>query len=158
MRNPPWSREELILALDLYLRHHARGPNDSQVVALSETLNRFRIHPERTDAERFRNPNGVYMKLQNFRRLDPKYPGVGLTRGNKLEEVVWREYVGEPKKLRRKVEELERSASSSHVAAPERHEHRTVRLDPDLAEAFPNDEMVNRVLREVLGVAERLRR
>jgi 5-methylcytosine-specific restriction enzyme A len=157
VRNPPWSREELILALDLYLRHHATGPNDPEVVALSETLNRLRIHRDRPDSERFRNPNGVYMKLQNFRRLDPKYPGVGLTRGNKLEEVVWREFFGEPRKLRETAVKLERSARQPRVAEPKPHGHRMARLDPDAARAFPDDESVNRVLRELLAIAERLK-
>jgi 5-methylcytosine-specific restriction enzyme A len=157
VRNPPWSREELIFALDLYLRHHATGPNDPEVVALSETLNRLPIHRDRPDAERFRNPNGVYMKLQNFRRLDPKYPGEGLRRGNKLEEVVWREYVGEPRKLREAVATLERSARQPSVAEPKPDGHRMARLDRDVAQAFPDDESVNRALRELLAIAERLK-
>ena len=42
--------------------------------------------------EKFRNRNGVYMKLMNFRRFDPKYKGKGLERGNRDEEVVWKLY------------------------------------------------------------------
>jgi hypothetical protein len=40
-RNPTCSRDELILALDLYLRHRERLPdsNDAEIVELSQTLN-----------------------------------------------------------------------------------------------------------------------
>lgn len=50
----------------------------------------------------FRNPNGVYMKMMNFRRFDPAYTGrghVGLTRGNKDEEVVWNEFARDRPRL-----------------------------------------------------------
>jgi len=49
-----------------------------------------------TDAETFRNANGVYMKMMNFRRFDPEYTvggKVGLVRGNKLEKVIWDEFI-----------------------------------------------------------------
>ncbi len=51
-------------------------------------------------AESFRNASGVYMKLMNFRRLDPEYTAggrMGLTRGAKGDEEVWREFAGRPR-------------------------------------------------------------
>ena len=100
MPNPPWARDELIIALDLYLRHHATSADDPEVVSVSELLNALPIHTERDDAERFRNANGVYMKLGNFQSIDPAYPGVGLQRGNRLEQVVWDEFASNPERLR----------------------------------------------------------
>jgi predicted HNH restriction endonuclease len=96
-RNPSWTREELILALDLYLRHRTSPPSKTsdEVAALSALLNKLRNARNVSDAETFRNVNGVYMKMMNFRRFDPEYTAsgkVGLTRGNKLEEVVWDEF------------------------------------------------------------------
>jgi len=90
-RNPPWQRDELILALDLYFRCSPLGisQDHTEVIGLSEVLNRLPIHTNRPDAARFRNPNGVYMKLCNFLRFDPSYKGTGLKRGNRLEEIVW---------------------------------------------------------------------
>lgn len=40
------------------------------------------------------------MKLGNFLSHDPDYPGVGLARGNKLEKAVWKDFSGDPQKLR----------------------------------------------------------
>ncbi|MBM3566205.1 MAG: HNH endonuclease, partial [Alphaproteobacteria bacterium] len=49
--------------------------------------------------DKFRNANGVYMKLMNFRRFDPDYHGKGLERGGKDEEVVWNLYANKPGEL-----------------------------------------------------------
>lgn len=91
LRNPKWHRDELILALDLYFRHPPNHISKShpEVIKLSSLLNELPLFPDRPDKERFRNPNGVYMKLCNFLRLDPSYKGTGLSRGGKDEEVVW---------------------------------------------------------------------
>jgi 5-methylcytosine-specific restriction protein A len=104
-RNPPWTIDELILALDLYLQHHGNPPgkNSAEIVQLSETLNAMASKFGASDYEKFRNPNGVYMKLMNFRRFDPDYTAsgrVGLTRGNKNEQVVWERFAANPAKLR----------------------------------------------------------
>jgi 5-methylcytosine-specific restriction enzyme A len=94
LRNPAWQRDELILALDLYFRHQPLSINGKhyEVKKLSDILNCLPIHNIRPDEQRFRNPNGVYMKLCNFLRYDPSYKGVGLKRGNKLEGEIWNEF------------------------------------------------------------------
>jgi predicted HNH restriction endonuclease len=96
-RNPAWIRDELILALDLYLRHRASPPSktSNHVTELSAFLGKLVGVRGATDAETFRNANSVYMKMMNFRRFDPEYTvdgKVGLVRGNKLEKVVWNEF------------------------------------------------------------------
>ena len=103
-RNPSWSRDELILALDLYLRHRISPPSktSSEVAELSAFLSQLAGARSGSDAQTFRNVNGVYMKMMNFRRFDPEYTvdgKVGLVRGNKLEEVVWNEFHADPAKL-----------------------------------------------------------
>jgi len=101
MKNPPWERDELILALDLYFRHNPShiGQTHPEVRALSRILNTLPIHQHRPDAARFRNANGVHMKLCNFLRLDPTYSGRGLSRGGVLEEEVWREFANDRQRL-----------------------------------------------------------
>ncbi|MEN2474254.1 HNH endonuclease [Burkholderia sp. GS2Y] len=103
-RNPPWTRDELILALNLYLHHRASPPgkDSPEVAELSSILNDMGRVLGLGDADTYRNPNGVYMKMMNFRRFDPEYTNdgkVGLTRGNKDEEVVWEEFAGDPSRL-----------------------------------------------------------
>lgn len=91
MRNPKWHRDEIILALDLYFKLepgqiHARNP---AIIELSKVLNKLPIHEERPDSIKFRNPNGVGLKLSNFLALDPTYDGKGMKSFSKLDKLVF---------------------------------------------------------------------
>src|SRR5271166_5792572 len=99
-RNPTWVRDELILALDMYLRFTGNPPRkgSAEIDELSETLNRLGRYLGIATRDRFRNVNGVYMKLMNYRRFDPAFTQagkVGLSRGGKAEEDVWNEFAGD---------------------------------------------------------------
>lgn len=123
--NPPWSRDELILALDLYLRFRNAplGKDSLEVAELSAFLGRMGRGLGLTDAETFRNANGIYMKMMNFRRFDPEYTAggrVGLVRGNKEEEVIWNEFSRDPPALAAAVAGIHAAvdgATSANVAA-----------------------------------------
>ena len=69
MRNPKWHRDEIILALDLYydLESGQMNSSNDKVIELSELLNKLPIHGYRPNQEKFRNPNGVNLKLGNFK-------------------------------------------------------------------------------------------
>ena len=97
-KSPPWSRDELILALDLYMRHNPIKINakHKEIINLSNILKKLSTHDGNN---KFRNPTGVYMKLCNYLRFDPEYPGTGLTRGGKLEEIIWKEFSNKPEYL-----------------------------------------------------------
>ena len=91
MRNPKWHRDEIILALDLYFKLepgqiHARNP---EIIALSKVLNKLPIHEERPDSVKFRNPNGVGLKLSNFLAIDQTYSGKGMQSFSKLDKLVF---------------------------------------------------------------------
>jgi len=93
--NPNWTREEVVLALDLY---HAcggqtPGPSDDRVRALSGTLRAFPHHSQAARQESFRNPDGVAFKLQNLRSVAT---GGGLTNTSKTDREVWEEFGGDP--------------------------------------------------------------
>ena len=110
MRNPPWTRDELLITLEFYLRyaHSIPGKTSTEIKKLSELLNQLRSKMERDvpDKEKFRNPNGVYMKLMNFRSHDPAYKGKGLQRGNKDEGVVWALYSSNTDALKKTCENI----------------------------------------------------
>jgi len=118
-RNPPWSRDELILALALYFRHSPLhiSKTHREVVALSRLLNRLPLQTDRPDAERFRNPNGVYMKMCNFLALDPKYSGTGLSAGGKKDKEVWDDYAEDRARLRRVAEAIRVNGTGPEAAA-----------------------------------------
>ena len=117
MRNPPWSRDELIVTLDFYLAHTPSLPGKSspEIVELSQFLNAMQTRWQATVPDKFRNQNGVYMKLMNFRHIDPEYPATGLNRGSNQDSVVWERYASNPDELR-KVSEAIRSFVASDLA------------------------------------------
>ena len=101
MANPTWTHDELIVALDFYVQHPRLMPGkvSSEIKALSDVLNRLRVKVGMVGDDTYRNANGVYMKLMNFRRFDPDYPGKGLERGGREDEVVWSLYASRPVEL-----------------------------------------------------------
>ena len=114
-RNPSWSRDELIVTLDFYVRHAPSIPSKTsrEIAELSAFLNQLRVKVGMEGDERFRNSNGVYMKLMNFRRFDPSYSGSGLERGGREDEVVWNLYADQQIELHRAAEAI-RSFVNSH--------------------------------------------
>lgn len=123
-RNPAWTYDELILALDLYFRFPPSQVSQShpEVIQLSEILNQLPVHSIRPDPERFRNPNGVYMKLCNFLRFDPSYSGTGLRAGGKKEEEVWNRFADDRERLREVAEAIRtgvRATTDAEVIARE---------------------------------------
>lgn len=82
-KNPNWASDELILALDLYLRRGQLAKGHADVSELSELLNALPIHTTRPDLERFRNPAGVALKLATFGALDPSHEGAGMSHGGR---------------------------------------------------------------------------
>lgn len=94
MKNPPWSTDELIVTLDFYIRHSPNIPQKTseEIKSLSNFLNKLQVKTGVIGNKTFRNNNGVYMKLMNFKRLDPNYHGKGLERGSKGDEQVWNRY------------------------------------------------------------------
>ena len=104
-RNPPWTRDELILALDFYFSHRRTVPDkrSEDIAALSREINATAHRLGLTGSETLRNRNGVYMKLMNFRSHDPQFTGrgrKGLSRGNKDETVVWDQFADDLHRLR----------------------------------------------------------
>jgi 5-methylcytosine-specific restriction protein A len=120
-RNPPWERDELILALDLYVRDGLVDDTDPRVVELSELLNRLPLHPLHPDPDRFRNPNAVHLKLANFAALDPAYPGTGMQHGGQRDRQVWDEFSDDRDRLRALADAIRTEAARQQVAplAPE---------------------------------------
>lgn len=103
MKNPKWHRDEIILALDLYFQED-RGSIDARnpkVINLSNILNKLPIHTTIPDSIKFRNPNGVSLKLSNFLAIDPSYSGVGMPAHSKLDKEVFLEFVDNKQELYR---------------------------------------------------------
>ena len=88
--NPKWTRDETILALDLYFAVQPRMPSgiDMDVKALSSLLRRLPYHEEAARKPSFRNPDGVAFKLQNIRQVAT---GKGLGNVSQMDRTIWSE-------------------------------------------------------------------
>jgi 5-methylcytosine-specific restriction protein A len=88
--NPKWTREETILALDLYLRSEGSIPPKTHpaVVELSQLLRSLPYHQAAARNKSFRNPDGVAFKLQNLRQAAT---GRGLDHTSAMDKRVWEE-------------------------------------------------------------------
>jgi 5-methylcytosine-specific restriction protein A len=97
--NPKWTREELILALDLYFqtRNSLPGPKDQRVIALSRELRSLPYHAEAARKQSFRNPDGVAFKLQNLRQVAT---GQGLSNTSKADREIWEHLGDDPGRTR----------------------------------------------------------
>lgn len=119
MKNPKWSRDELILALDFYLDHYPSLPdkNTVELQELSRILNQLMNKLGHTGDSKYRNPNGVYMKLMNFLPFDPRYSGKGLERGGKGDEEVWNLYSDKPATLKLIANNIKNSMDSIEIVS-----------------------------------------
>ena len=97
--NPDWSRDEVILALDLYLSCGGSIPSgsDPRVEALSKTLRGLTVHQASSRVGSFRNPDGVSFKLQNIRQVAS---GKGLANVSRVDREVWAAYGDKPAEVK----------------------------------------------------------
>lgn len=115
MKNPSWVRDEIILAMDLYLSAGRKQlpPSHRDVIELSNLLNRLPVHSVSMRGKNFRNATGVSMILGNFLAIDPQRDGRGLSRANRLQAVVWRDFESNPVALRQIAEAIRNGVSLS---------------------------------------------
>lgn len=140
-RNPPWSREELILALELYLRAGLLDDKAPEVQQLSEALKDLAF-VQKEDPAVFRNPNGVAMKLANFAAFDPNYKGKGLTAGGRLDREVFEEFLGRDLVLATEARKLREQWQGSHEFGAVAEDAES--YDLNLAELLDEREKVER--------------
>jgi hypothetical protein len=67
------------------------GASSPQVIELSETLKRLGAYPAELQGEKYRNPNGFYLKLMNLRSVETE-GAHGMAAGSKTDAAVWRDF------------------------------------------------------------------
>jgi len=92
IKNPLWTRDELIIATAFYKEHapHIPSKTDERLIQLANEIRSLAMSLGLFGNNTFRNPNGVYMKLMELKKYDPEYLGKGLGRNRRsLEQEVW---------------------------------------------------------------------
>lgn len=89
--NPKWTRDETLLALDLYftLKGQVPSPKAAEIIALSNLLRSLPYHAEAAKQPTFRNPDGVGFKLMNLRQVAT---GKGLGNVSNMDRQMWKEF------------------------------------------------------------------
>ncbi len=107
---PDWTVDELMLALDLYLRTRGRvsySSTSKEVTELSAELRALRIFTgDLRSHPRFRNPSGVALKLHNFSSIDPDHEGQGMAHGSAKDADVWDAWAHRPGELGKAVTQI----------------------------------------------------
>jgi len=98
--NPHWTREETLLALDLFLSLDGTVPSPKapEITSLSALLRSLPYHAEAAKRSTFRNPDGVGFKLMNIRQVAT---GRGLGNVSNMDRQIWAEYGSRPDEVRR---------------------------------------------------------
>ena len=99
-RDPNWTFEETILALELIqlCRPGVPQKGDPRISELSATLGALPIHPLDKKTEKFRNPAGVYMKINNLLSVETK-PGRKGLKVSAMDRSVWDRFSTKPEEV-----------------------------------------------------------
>ncbi len=97
--NPAWTRDETLLALDLYfnLAGSVPSPKSPEIRELSDLLRTLPYHAEAAKQPTFRNPDGVGFKLMNLRQVAT---GKGLGNVSNMDRLIWAEFGQRPSEVR----------------------------------------------------------
>jgi hypothetical protein len=110
-RNVPWSRDELLRVLDLYLREGPLSRSSRLVEDLSREL-RAMGHGQ-SYHEGHRSPDAVAMQLARFAAADPRSARSDRGRGGPGLKKLWDEFGGDPSRVQAEVERLRRARTGS---------------------------------------------
>ena len=111
MRNQVWSKDELILTLELYSNLKGRIPDvrHPEVAALASELAELAMIDAGSEARPGRSKAAIIFKMSNFRALDPKAKAkgkLGFRKGGVEDRNVWKGFANDPKSILLAAEEI----------------------------------------------------
>jgi hypothetical protein len=129
---PPWREDEMVLGLEVYLRHRGKrlGKGHRDVLDLSDVLRRLGPLQGEVRRSAFRNPAGVEQQLGKFLSLDPQSEIEGRGQPSALHRAIWDQYARKPRALRRRVAGLMNSLEALPRSGAARYEP----LAPEVSE------------------------
>ena len=138
-----WKREEVILAMSFYVTSGAfaggpiPGQSSAQIVQLSNLLKKLGAYPPEVQGEKYRNPNGVYLKLMNLRAIQAE--GVhGMNAYSQLDAAVWRDFVDDLPKLHADAADIRMRLGEGAIQPAEAEPMmEDVEIEQQHTEAFP---------------------
>ncbi|MGY2118913.1 HNH endonuclease [Nocardia gipuzkoensis] len=116
--DPPWTRDELILACDLIMDNGWRQirESDPRAKELSELLKRASIHPPERRSPKFRSTGSVSRKTADLETARPDHEG-GKTRGSKEGREVLDDFMNSPHEMHAAAVEIRNGILSGEFSA-----------------------------------------
>lgn len=117
---PPWHEDEMVLALDVYLRHRGQRISRTHAEArrLSERLWMLAEQRGLRPRHPFRDPEGMEQQLGKFLDLDPTSTIKGRGDPSKLHRAVWERYWNDRPRLEQRVSAILGSLGVPRHEAP----------------------------------------
>jgi 5-methylcytosine-specific restriction protein A len=160
--DPTWTRDELILTLDLYLRNGQLDPSTAETLKLTGAINRLPVHPMPPGQNLFRNVKSVSAKLATFADIDPSRRASSKVASDDLDREVWDRFASDPAALATLAEKIEflASARAPEIESPvdgedDIAEGRIVLREHRLQEQ--NRKLIAQKMREVVDTKGRIR-
>lgn len=109
-----WTRDELVLTLDLYLSSGRRilEPHDRELVERLQIMNRLRLSAEIPADREPRTGGSIKAKMSNFRSIDPDHESKGWGNIGKADLEVWTTYAYDPVPLAAEVARIRRQGGN----------------------------------------------
>jgi 5-methylcytosine-specific restriction protein A len=150
MKNPTWTRDEIILAMDFYMDHFESipGKESSEINDLSKLLNKFRNKNGLHGDAKFRNNSGVYMKMMNLRGFDDRYTGSGLKASSKGDREVWDHFFDKPEELKKAANKIREYIESENVKI-------NIDIDIDIDSEFEEEASEGKIITRIHQTYER---
>lgn len=114
-RGPKWSRDELLLALEFYLRNRADipGKKSAALRALSKDIEAVAMVLQEDIPSNRRRDDDAYSILMTFGRFDSDCSGRGLGREESEEQKVWSRFANSRDELSRVVKAIKEATNNS---------------------------------------------
>lgn len=126
MARNDWTREEIILAMDLYVKVGALGggsipgAESAQIMQFSSLLQDLGAYPPELRGDKYRNPNGIYLKLMNLRAVETD-GGHAMTHGSSMDAAVWRDFIDDLPHLRAEADRIRAGLKEGDVRPAAEH-------------------------------------
>lgn len=115
-KNPTWTRDETIIALDIYFLMKERGISSSRIPEIKDatrTINHLHKFIYKNIVQR--TEDSVYLKILNIASLDKDNMIKGQSNGSKLDKEIWNEFQKNKRAVTKRVEELKSMISLARL-------------------------------------------
>jgi hypothetical protein len=106
-----WVREEIILAMDLYVAAGAfdggpiPGQRSSDIIQLSRLLRQLSAYPKKLQGNNYRKPGEVYLKMMDLHAIQTDDTR-GMSADSQVDAMVWQEFADDLPRLREEAEAI----------------------------------------------------